>query len=205
MSNFFEYSQFERNETVVNLIKNIEIFLPCFLCSPDYIKMNKEKRNENRFTTSIIAFLNNSCKYDGFGFVAEFQQNKSFRVDIGVCLNGEFLFTIEAKLLPTPEPKKRKEYEYVYGDGGGIERFRKGNHGLDDFNNPLPENGMIAYIKENDFEHWHSKVNQWVLDAGWGGAEQLTKEYFKEIGKLTSKHQRTNGETLLLHHFWVKV
>jgi hypothetical protein len=64
---------------------------------------------------------------------------------------------------------------------------------------------MIAYIKENDFEYWFSKVNQWVLDANWGEAEQLEKIYFKSIGKLFSRHTRQKTVDVSLYHFWIYV
>mgnify|MGYP000050050197 CR=1 FL=1 len=45
--------------------------------------------------------------------------------------------------------------------------------------NPLLENGLIAFIKQDDFEHWYEKINQWILDANWDSSEQLQKVYFK--------------------------
>jgi hypothetical protein len=121
---------------------------------------------------------------------------------------ADLIFTIEAKLLPTPKGNSknlRDEHEYVYGEGAGIQRFKDGNHGRDNLDNILPENAMIGFLKENDFDFWLQKINQWVRDANWVESEILEKIYFKSTGKLKSKHRRSDKSDLLLHHFWIKV
>jgi hypothetical protein len=132
-------------------------------------------------------------------------QKGSHSIDIGVYQGSNLIFTIETKVLPTPKKNQRKEHEYVYGKGAGIQRFRDGFHGVDNQDNPLSENGMIAYIKEKDFEHWFSKVNRWILDAGWNKSEQLQKVYFKSTARLFSEHPREKSSVISLYHFWFSI
>ena len=116
------------------------------------------------------------------------------------------IFTIEAKLLPTPVTgSKRNEFEYVYGKGGGIQRFKDGNHGVDNQDSYLLENAIIAYIKENDFDFWLETINTWILAAKWDKSELLKADYFKIIAKLKSIHSGVNSSEVNLHHFWVNV
>jgi len=85
-----------------------------------------------------------------------------------------------------------------------MQRFREGVHGLDSNETFLPESGIIAYIKDSDFDFWLKEINQWIIDAAWNKSEQLQKAYFKNTAKLSSQHSRY-GSPLILHHFWVKV
>ena len=64
---------------------------------------------------------------------------------------------------------------------------------------------MIAYVKENDFEFWHHKVNQWIIDANWNDSEQLQKVYINAIARLRSSHKRSDNTEVILYHFWVYV
>jgi hypothetical protein len=145
--------------------------------------------------------MTNICK-SRFYFGCENAQKGSSVIDIGVYFGSILIFTIEAKLLPIPE---REEFEYVYGKGGEIQRFKDGKHGVDNSNNFLPENGMISYIKEKDFDYWFDKINQWIVEAGWHESEKLTQKYPNQNDKYESKHHRIDNSFLKLHHFWVSV
>ena len=151
--------------------------------------------------------MTNQCN-STFYFARENAQNGSSTVDIGIYKGSNLIFTIEAKLLPIPvrgKKGKRKEYEYVHGKGAGIQRFKDNNHGLDNSGNLLVENGLIAFVKQDSFETWFLKINQWILDANWPETEQLQKDYFSQIAKLKSTHKRIDNSKLILHHFWVNV
>ena len=204
---FIEIDEGSSNQTILNLVEYIEKTLPNFPNSQEFVNILEKKKNENQHSLSFCAYMTKKCK-STYYFARENAQIGSHTIDIGIYQGSILIFTIEAKLLPTPKGKKktpRAEYEYVYGKGAGIQRFKDGFHGFDNQDNPLYENGMIAYIVEKDFEHWFSKVNQWILDAKWDKSEQLEKIYFNSIGKLYSKHPRQKSSYVRLHHFWIYV
>ena len=195
------------NNLVNDIIQYIEKQLPLFVASSEFIDITKVKKNENQHSTAFCVYMSNRCQ-NKFYFNRESAQRGSSTIDIGVYSGSKLIFTIEAKIFPTPKgtPKKpRLMHEYVYGKGAGIQRFKTGHHGRNDWNNLLPENGMIAYVKENDFTHWHSQVNQWITDASWPDTELLQKVYFNQTAKLMSKHVRDDQTNFTLHHFWVNV
>ena len=204
---FSEIDEGSSNQAILNLLEYIEKTLPDFPNSQEFVDILEKKKNENQHSLSFCAYMTNKCK-SKYYFGRENAQKGNHTIDISVYQGSNLIFTIEAKLLPTPKGTKKKpraEYEYVYGKGAGIQRFRDGFHGVDNQDNPLSENGMIAYIKEKDFEYWYFKVNQWVLDTQWDKSEQLEKIYFKSIGKLFSKHPRQKVSDISLYHYWIYV
>src|SRR5690606_38663730 len=127
---------------------------------PEFVDILTMKKHENQHSQSFCTYMTNKCR-SIYYFGRENTQVGSHTIDIGIYHGSILIFTIEAKLLPTPtQSSPRTEHEYVYGRGAGIQRFRDGVHGVDNQNKPLPENGLIAYIKEQDFDHWLSKINQ---------------------------------------------
>lgn len=197
---------------VDNLIAFLENVLPNF---PREKRLGKDQ-SENDMTEELYKFLTRKARFAKLPY--EFQPEKSQkmpkghdkRIDIAarVLTRGidmEVVYCLEAKKLPTDKPGGKREREYVSGEMGGIERFKNGAHGKDDYGNLLPRNGMVAYVIEYDFAHWHSQINAWIELSGWSANENLTLNYFSAIGKLTSNHLRTSGEGLELSHFWVKV
>jgi len=195
------------NNLVSDITQYIEKALPQFVKSAEFIDITKLKKNENQHSTAFCVYMNNNCQ-NKFSFNRESAQKGPSTIDIGVYSGSKLIFTIEAKVLPTPKGSSKKPrliHEYVYGKGAGIQRFKMGHHGLDDWNNLLPENGMIAYVKEKDFTYWHNTVNQWIIDACWPNIELLQKVYFNQIAKLISNHVREDNSNLTLHHFWIEV
>lgn len=204
---FSEIDEGSSNQVILDLLKYIEEELPNFTNSPEFSDILKKKKNENQYSLSFCVYMANKSK-SKYSFISENPQKGSYTIDMGIYQGSILIFTTEAKLLPTPKGTKKKpraKHEYVYGKRAGIQRFKDGFHGVDNQDNPLYENGMIAYIKEKDFEYWFSKVNQWILDAQWDKSEQLEKVYFKSIGKLFSKHPRQNASDVKLYHFWIYV
>lgn len=194
-----------KKTTIKKLIELIEKGLPNFPDSLEYITILEQKKNENQHSDAFCTLMTFACKAEYY-FGRETSQEGSSTIDISVRVpGGMVIFTIEAKVLPTPVSGERKEYEYVYGKGGGIQRFKDNKHGLNDKGDLLPENGMIAYIKGHDFEYWLDKVNQWIIEAGWGIEEILTPKYPNQNDKYTSQHTRIDNSILTLYHFWVKV
>ena len=111
--------------------------------------------------------------------------------------------------MPTPPSgtmqQPRNDDEYVYGKGAAIQRFKDMQHGVDNADMPFSDSGIIAFVKDNDFDFWFEKVNQWVYDAQWDATEQLQKVSTNSIATLLSAHSRTDTTMIRLHHFWVYV
>jgi hypothetical protein len=212
-----------KGNSIQNLLIFIEKELPNFVNSQEFLNILQLKKNENQHSQSICVFLNRMCE-TRYTFMREVSQKGTTTIDIGIYENSLLIFTIEAKVLPIPYSKDRDVHEYVYRniDGGaGIERFKIGVHGVDDLNAPLPINGMLAYIKEQDFDYWQEQVNEWILDARsptksreklhWSPCERLefvdidNPQNQQIFAKLISKHLRIDNSEVTLHHFWVKV
>lgn len=201
------FKQLTPNTLVEDLIKFVTNELPSFVSSHEFKAILAKKKNENQHSTAFCVFMTNTCS-SKYCFQRENAQRGSSVIDIGVYFGSNLIFTIEAKLLPTPpgsKTKPRNEHEYVYGDGAGIERFKNEKHGYDNSDKPLRENAMIGYITNESFGYWLEKVNQWIIDAKWDTSEKLIKQSFDKIAKLRSEHQRKNSSKITLHHFWVKV
>jgi len=113
------------------------------------------------------------------------------------------LFSVEAKRLPTPGGQDRAK-EYVLGAGGGIERFKREDHGKG-----LTNCGMLAFVEKKDFPHWYSTINSWITDISisesWSVEECLIGLWGNATwAKSTSTVNRKSGD-LTLFHFWVNV
>lgn len=201
---------------VDKLILFLEKYLPDFTRERSVTK----SQNENDLTEQLYLHLTWKTKFNvenvqyDYVFQPEKPQKKSDqkghskRMDIAARLNTidanlEVIYCLEAKKLPTPGSGREKEY--VCGKGGAIDRFKNELHGLDDAGNLIENNGIIAYVTEQNLSYWLIQTNQWVSDAGWGDLEKLTMNYFSDIGKLTSKHQRISGAPLNLTHFWIQI
>ena len=201
------FQELEPNNVVADLVAFIEKELPKFPNSEEFVGILEAKKNENQHSLSFCVYMTNKCK-SKYYFARENAQKGSSVIDIAVYSGSVLIFTIEAKLLPIPPgttQHPRSEHEYVHGKGAGIQRFKDGKHGVDNTNNYLNENGLIGFVKDNDFDFWHKKINQWITDSSWGISEMLEKRYFNTTGKLTSRHKRVDNLGFLLHHFWVKV
>lgn len=190
----------------------LEKHLPDFASSTTYEKLMVVKKNETHHTTALCVFMMKN--QDKLTFMPEVYQKGASKIDIGIYdkATDNLIFTIEAKVLPTPrgtKTKPRAQSEYVYsldGQGGaGIQRFKKGMHGLDSNDKPLSSSAMIAYIKENDFKYWLDQTNKWITEANWDSKEHLSEIYLSPIGKLTSLHKREDSSELNLFHFWLKL
>ncbi len=202
-----DFKMLEPANIVNDLVIFVEKQLPLFVSSEEFVDILEKKKNENQHSLSFCVFMTNECN-SKFYFARENIQKGSSVIDIAVYKGSTLIFTIEAKLLPTPKGKGsdlRAEHEYVHGKGAGIQRFKDGKHGRDNTDKLLNESGLIAFIKESDFDFWLEKVNQWIMDVRWGKGELLKKVYFKSTGKLLSTHTRSNCQNITLHHFWVVV
>lgn len=207
MINLKNFKELSPNRIVEELISYISNELPNFTTSWEFKNILSKKKNENQHSTAFCVFMTNKCS-SKFCFQRENAQRGPSVIDIGVYFGSNLIFTIEAKLLPTPKGTKknpRNEHEYVYGNGAGIERFKKEKHGYDNNDTPLSENAMIGYIKERDSNFWLKKVNQWIIDAQWKKSEQLKPIPLATSIVFKSKHNRINGLEFILYHFWLEV
>jgi hypothetical protein len=205
MDDLVGFQELEPNTVVADLVSYLEEQLPDFPDSSEFLNILSKKKNENQHSLSFCVFMTNRSN-QRYYFGRENAQKGSSVIDIGVYLGSVLIFTIEAKILPIPLiSSTRFEHEYIYGNGAGIQRFKDGNHGVDNEDNLLAENGLIAYIKENDFQYWLDKSNAWITEANWESSEYLQPNYFDKIGKLKSTHERKDKSAVTLHHFWVNV
>lgn len=207
MNGIQTFRELKPNKLIQKLVTTISDELPAFPQSEEFKRVLKKKKNENQHSTALCLFMTNSCK-SAFYYNRENAQQGSSTIDIGVYKGANLVFVLEAKLLPTPTGTKsspRDEHEYVYGKGAGIQRFKNGQHGVDNEDIPFSDSGMIAFVKENDLRFWINKVNQWILDAKWNALEQLQMIKIGETATLLSAHSRIDGSIVRLHHFWVNV
>ena len=153
-----EFQVLEPNELIQELVNYIEQELPNFKDSEEFVVNLRKKKNENQHSGALCLFMTNLCK-SKFYFQREPSQKGSRTIDIGIYKGSNMIFTIEAKLLPTPIDLERNEYEYVYGRGAGIQRFKDGHHGVDVMDDNIYENGLIAYIFQS-----HSNLHQKSID-----------------------------------------
>lgn len=199
-----------KDNSIQKLLVFIEEELPNFVNSSEFTDILAAKKNENQHSTAFCVFMSNQnrLRKKSYVFQGQVAQKGSHSIDVGFYVGSALIFVMEAKVLPTPNgtlKKPRDIHEYVYrnvGAGAGIERFKQEVHGVDNAGNLLAENGMIAYIKDDQtFDAWLAQVNAWIDNAGWGSQEHLTANF----GFYESKHERTSGVKVTLHHFWVKV
>jgi hypothetical protein len=201
------FKQLEPSNLVQDLHNFLESQLPTFTTSSEFVTTLVKKKNENQHSSAFCLYMTNRSR-SHYYFMRESSQKGSSTIDVGVYLGSTLIFTLEAKILPTPKgtaKNPRLPHEYVYGKGAGIQRFKEEKHGLDNEDNLLEDGGMIAYIKEKDFNHWHTQINDWIKDASWTADENLEILSFGTIGRLKSKHLRKNKSHISLHHFWIKV
>jgi hypothetical protein len=201
------FRELKPNKLTQQLITYISETVPILPSSSEFKNILQKKKNENQHSTALCVFMTNFCKAK-FNFQRENAQKGSHIIDIAVYKGNNLIFVIEAKLLPTPKGSKqnpRNEYEYVYGKGAGIQRFKDGNHGVDNVDIPFSDSGMLAFVKENDFGFWLKKVNQWILNAKWQVSEQLQTIKMDKTATFLSAHPRKDGSMIRLHHFWISV
>jgi hypothetical protein len=201
------FKELQPANIVAELVGYIGEKLPDFPYSSEFIDILQMKKNENQHSLSFCVYMTNECS-SKYYFARENAQAGSSVVDIGVYKGSVLIFTIEAKLLPTPKGTKKNPriaHEYVFGPGAGIQRFRDGKHGLDNLNNLLSESGLIGFIKENDEQFWFKQINAWIEEASWGSAERLNSINSNDFRNHLSKHKRYNNSEIVLYHFFVAV
>jgi hypothetical protein len=207
-------------DTNINGLKEeLNIAISQYIENGDMKKATLE--NEDDVTTILRRFLSDL----DFRFDFELQTKapeKNEKTDIGVLRRYSKkrhipICIIEAKRLPTPIYFGSQETEYVcYKSArkqGGIERFKTEKHGA-----KLPFSLMVGYIQQENAEHWHTKVNDWITEQilkssnesiSWNDNDLLIKdETFSSdncITKYTSEHikLKSDSEKIKLTHYWI--
>ena len=202
---------------IVNFKEELEVAVSEYKENDDIKK--ETLKQEDDITMILTRFL---CDLDS-EFHFEFQTKapeKMGGTDIGILRKYSKprhipFCIIEAKRLPTPVYSGSQETEYVcYKNStkqGGIERFKTCKHG-----DKLPFSLMVGYIQQENANHWHTKVNEWISEQiqkssnesiSWIENDMLSKDFnfnTKElITKYASEHLKSNSEKIKLIHYWI--
>ncbi len=144
--------------------------IDCLRALPQNSRVIQPSVNENDITYALVDELLARRGSRPFYFVPEPPQPKSRkRVDLdarvgdgeSVVIKGQnygprsTFLELEAKRLTKLE--KRREREYLVGEGGGIQRFKQGDHGR-----RLQVVGMLGYIQRFDASYWQATLNTWI-------------------------------------------
>jgi|JI10StandDraft_1071094.scaffolds.fasta_scaffold40668_4 hypothetical protein len=197
----------------------------CLATLPLDLKLASPKTNENDITYALVDALSAPPGDRPFYFVPEPPQPKSrARVDLDVRLrDGQAVriegmrfgarntfLVLEAKRLPAPE--KRRWREYLVGEGGGIQRFKQGDHGR-----RLQVVGMLGYIQCFDASHWQTTLNAWIDELivtptpgiTWDADDRLMLESASPDHPVTTLHsfplRKIDGQRLTMRHLWVQL
>lgn len=108
MNGIRDFNQLKPNKLLEELIIYIENELPNFKDSQSFKKALVIKNNETQHSTAFTIFMNKN--QDLFTFTNEVAQKGSSKIDVAVILKStdDIIFTIEAKVLPTPKGNNRK-------------------------------------------------------------------------------------------------
>lgn len=225
-----KHSQIIGNPEIDSSIKAIDkvvTFLDTYL--PEFPSVFKNKTiktkltHEDDISQNLAIYLDRQSRKDNFLLIHfQYRYFKTRRSsDFGIIevednnpsdIDKAF-FVLEAKHLPLPIPVKTREKEYVIGNpkGGGIERFKKADHG-----SGLAKSAMVAYIQSETCYYWQTKVNGWIQDLidapisediEWNNADLLVfQSQFDTTFKYHSQNKRIHqGKTdeIQLLHYWL--
>jgi hypothetical protein len=216
-------------DSSMKAIDKVVTFLDTYLPKFPFVYKNKTTKtqltHEDDVSQTLSIYLNRQVHKNNLFFIHfQYHYLKTRRSsDFGILaiednnpndVDSAF-FVIEAKWLPLPKLDKNREKEYVIGnpDGGGIERFKRGNHGAG-----LAKSAMVAYIQSENCPHWFTKVNGWIQDLMgtsvssdilWNSDDLLV---FQNQFDTTFKYRSTNtrihkGKTdeIQLVHYWLPI
>ncbi len=197
---------------IVNTIKEVPEY---FISALDNSKLIKPL-NENKLTQILVEQINAVLFDKNVSISAENQYSDLFFGTKGIPdfyfhaiekgKTNEPLFVVESKILPAPPPKNRKT-EYVLGDNknGGIERFKIEKHGKG-----LNECGIVGFIKQEGFEFWKNKVNDWIDnlakdDIFWSSDEMLKVDKISTHYSFLQSIAHREIDDIFIYHFWIKI
>ena len=140
-------------------------------------------------------FYNNSKGFSDFFFYPN-EQN----------VEASSLYSVESKRLPSPG--KNREKEYVIGDNnnGGIERYKTEKHGRG-----ISECGLLAFVEDKDFKHWHTTINSWITDlakkqkSSWKKNEVLSETESNIYHCILQSIAHRQSDNVSLTHLWISI
>ena len=200
------------NHSVIRLFSFIDRTIPGFR---SYYLSVKDSNRENRISDFLVYFFN-VCLLDEDGFIPySFSKNPTQQVsgqetDIGVTVLTKSVAPVtilefEAKRLSRGSNNK----QYVSGERGGIERFKRNQHG-----SHLRLCGMFGYIQHPDFLNAAERINGWIAELAvsnedatidWTNVvERLVPvQEFLDVSKWTSVNLRGNQHAIQLYHYLI--
>jgi hypothetical protein len=200
MKSKVERFSIQSNTTIKKLIEYVErIFCNCPAFPPDVTR-------EDAITEKLVEHLNLD-ETSPFYFSPQHNPFKKSgdKPDVGVCISSSriYFFHFEAKFIQT---------DYVYGDTGGIERFIRERHGVEEDEQGkfrhLKTNGIWGYVINDSFTNSAKKINAWLSkrcttdkSLPWSQATHLQNiKYTKRTAKFTSTCVTISGKTVTLYH-----
>jgi len=204
------------NTKIVLLINRLMIetvpFFKSYLVSSFHKKANLNEDDLTQIFTKQAQILIRKKEYpfniegeykDVYNFSKGFSDFFFYPNELNVSTSS--IFSVESKRLPSPD--KSREKEYVIGDknNGGIERYKTEKHGKG-----LNECGLLGFIEKESFNHWITKVNNWINELAEKDRNWNVDEVLKEIESnidfcfLESIAHRKNDD-VILKHLWVRL
>jgi hypothetical protein len=208
--------------SIRKVIEFLDKNLPDF---PNYFKNKTSKiavEPEDDISQILWVFLERKARSEFFMVQFQYRYPKTRRSsDFGIIeaednyqnTLDEYFFVIEAKRLPTDFKDKSREKEYVSSDSGGMQRYKKGYHGAN-----LSDSALIGYIQKDDCNHWHQKINEWIMDLiktnksvdiSWNNDDLLvlekdfinTKKYYSQNVRIVDSVK----DSIRIHHYLMEL
>jgi hypothetical protein len=197
-------NEFEPEGVYSSIIQFIEKQLP-------YFKINKyqidTKSVEKSYNSQLSMYLQATNSGSVFSFHNAPHQPNAREPDMGAItrtrtLNGNYdsIFDIECKRLYSTLSHVK---EYVSGNTGGIERFKKNEHGVN-----MSRSAMIGYVEDKTDTYWINQINAWIDKLNmedpvfWKETEHLSQH----AGHFESTHEKlSNNQYITLFHFFYTV
>lgn len=191
------------NTTITRLIEHVErIFCNCPTLPPAGTR-------EDIITEKLVEHLNLD-EVSPFYFSPQHNPFKGSldKPDVGVCIRSSriYFFHFEAKFIQS---------DYVYGLTGGIERFIRERHGVEEDEQGnfrhLGISGLWGYVINDNFDNCAQKINAWLSSRcardtalPWAQATSLQQtKQVERIVELTSDCVTISGRKVMLYHILI--
>jgi hypothetical protein len=196
-------SKFQPEGIYLSIILFIEEQLPYFRI--DKCQIDK-KSIEKSYNSQLSVYLQAKNSVGAFLFHNTPHQSNAREPDMGTVtrtrvLNGNYdsIFDIECKRLNSTLSHVK---EYVSGNTGGIERFKRNEHGVN-----MSCSAMIGYIEDKTEIYWLNQINTWINELHvkkpvfWKETEHL----LQHANHFKSTHEKPSNQCITLFHFFYTV